>query len=137
MTQEIHRRVYNVSHFQVSLVDAADLKSYPNLAPGGQLAAFGRNGVVAATAWDEGGKTPPEVEVSVSGYDEPNAAALALVPLASGEIMIGDRGALVGNVLTSDLRLIPVPQGRYRVLVSADALVPMTARRINFHLWPA
>jgi hypothetical protein len=121
----------------VALTDAADKGAYPDLSPGGQLVTFGRKGVVAATAWDDNGTTEPLVEIAVSGFDRPGAGG-ALLALATGAIDVGAQGVLVGSFLTQDLKLIAdVPTGRYQVLVSADALVPMTARRVTFHLWPA
>lgn len=138
MSSELHRRVHTVSHFQVSLLDADAKTAYPDITPGGQFAAFGRRGVVVATAWNDNGNSEPLVEIAVAGFDAPVAGATTLIPIASGEIEIGAAGVLVGNVITSDMKLIrDVAPGRYAVLVSADALVPMTARRVHFHLWPA
>ncbi len=135
MTLE-HRRICSVSHFQISMIDAASPNAYPEIFPGEQLVVFGRNGIVVATAWDDNGQSEPLVEIIVTGFGMPESTFEGLIPIASGEIEIGDKGVEVGNVIACDLQTIMVPAGRWRVLVLADTLKAFHARTVRFHVWP-
>jgi hypothetical protein len=135
MTLE-HRRTCSVSHFQIAMLDVDNPNAYPEIFPGEQLVVFGRNGIVVTTAWDDNGQSDPLVEVIVTGIGMPEAQFEGLIPIATGEIEIGDQGAEVGNVISCDLETIMVPAGRWRVLVLADTLKAFHARIVRFHIWP-
>jgi hypothetical protein len=135
MTLE-HRRMCSVSHFQIAMLDAANPNAYPEIFPGGELVIFGRNGIVVSTVWDDNGQSEPLVEVIVTGLSRPEMQFEDLIPIATGEIEIGDKGVEVGNVISCDLQTIMVPAGRWRVLVLADTLKAFHTRIVRFHIWP-
>jgi HEAT repeats len=135
MTLE-HRRMCSVSHFQIALLDAASPNAYPEIFPGGELVIFGRNGIVVSTAWDDNGQSEPLAEVIVTGLGRPELEFEDLIPIATGEIEIGDKGIEVGNLISCDLQTIMVPAGRWRVLVLTDTLQVFHARTVRFHIWP-
>ncbi len=135
MTLE-HHRICSVSHFQISMTDVASPNAYPEIFPGEQLVVFGRNGIVVATAWDDNGQSEPLVEIMVTGLGPPELQFEELIPIATGEIEIGDQGVEVGNVIACDLQTIMVPAGRWRVLILADTLKAFHARIVRFHIWP-
>jgi hypothetical protein len=76
------------------------------------------------------------VEVIVTGLGRPEMQFEDLIPIATGEIEIGDRGIEVGNAITGDLQTLMVPAGRWRVLVLMNTVEAFHARVVRFHIWP-
>ena len=135
MTKDLHRKVHNVSHFQVSLVRSGS--PLHDFAVGGVLVNVTATEINVATAWDDNGRVAPEVEISVTGFEVPAVDAFPpLIPITSAIFEVTDGGVEVGNWISGDVAKVAVPPGRYHVLVSMDSLEPMTARRVHFHFWP-
>jgi hypothetical protein len=135
MTKDLHRKVHNVSHFQISLVRSGS--PLQDFAVGGVLVNVTATEINVATAWDDNGRVAPEVEIAVTGFAVPVVDAFPpLTPVTSAIFEVADDGVEVGNWISDDVAKIDVPPGRYHVLVSMDSLEPMTARRVHFHFWP-
>lgn len=132
--QLLHRRVHSISHFQVFLMDREVADGYPDYGHGGSLATFAPRAVAVSTAWDENGTVEPNVEITVTGFGEPNESFDQLRPVADGRLAVGKNGVLAGNAVSADVAMIEVPAGDYVVTVFTDALAPFTARRVRFHL---
>ena len=135
MTKDLHRKVHNVSHFQISLVRSGS--PLHDFAVGGVLVNVTATEINVATAWDDNGRVAPEVEIAVTGYNVPTVDAFPpLIPVASAIFEVADSGVEVGNWISGDVAKVDVAAGRYCVLISTDNLDPMTARRVHFHFWP-
>jgi hypothetical protein len=134
MIELLHRRVHQVSHSQVCVLDAAGVEPIMELINGSTLASFGNHGIVISTAWDGDGTVAPEVEIAVSVNGYSGAAFDDLLAVAEGELHVGNKGIEVGNLITGDLATIPVAPGRYLATVFADVVAPFIARRVRIHL---
>ncbi|MFM2423037.1 MAG: hypothetical protein RL291_1567 [Pseudomonadota bacterium] len=138
MTTRLHKRIHNVSHYQLALLDGASETGYPDDPYGAALAAFAPTGVVVSCAWDENASVAPDVDVEVRYATEaPTPASVGpLIAIAVGHMTIGTRGIEVGNWITGDITRIAVPPGRHGVGVLMDTVEPYKARTIQFVLWP-
>lgn len=130
----LHRRAHSVSHVQVVLMDRDAADAYPDYGHGGSLATFGPRAVAVSTDWDENGTVEALVEIAVTGFGEPGEAFDPLRPVADGPLRVGARGLQTGNVVSGDMAATPVPAGDDIVTGFTDALAPVTARRVRFHL---
>jgi hypothetical protein len=136
MSAELHRRIHNVSHFQIDVLSVGAVLPEPLF--GGALVTFHGRSINVATAWDDNAQVPPHVEIVVTGYDEPTLSGFSgLHSIAAGPLDVGHQGLVVGNFITDDTSAVAVAKGRYSVLVLLDKLEPMTARQVHIHLWPA
>jgi hypothetical protein len=138
MATRLHKRIHQVSHFQLALIDGSADNAYPEDPYGAALAAFSDTGVVVSCAWDENATVAPEVDIEVRYASEAPTPASAghLTPVAVGQLAIGTRGIEVGNWITGDIQRIAVPPGRHAVGILMDTLVPYKARVVQFVLWP-
>ena len=133
----LHRKVHDVSHFQVALFDAAVGDAYPEGITGSALVVVGTHGVAVSTAWDDDGRSKPAVEIVVHLVDDGAVALDGLMVLAEAHLSVGDRGVQVGNAITGDLGHLPQPRGRFVVVIAADRCEPFKARTVAFHLVPS
>jgi hypothetical protein len=132
---ELHRRICSVSHFQLDLIE----KGAPLLEhdAGDALVNFLGAHVNVSTAWDDNGAVPPHVEVIVTGFDAPPLDGFPpLKALATAAFDASGSGLEIGNYISNDIASVPLPAGRYWLLVSADTREPFTARVVHFHFWP-
>ena len=136
MTASLHKRIHDVSHFQISLINSgANLSEFD---VGCTLVNFASQEINVTTAWDENGTLAPDVEIEITGFDMPPLDGFSpLFPVAASTFEVGGNGIEVGNWISSDIAKVAVPKGSYKVLVSLDALEPTKARRVHFHFWKA
>ncbi len=103
-------------YFQVALFDAEMKNAYPQWKTGKEIIVFGSRGVAVATANDT------EVNVVVTrGKANPDYKLCV-----SGEILVGKKGIIVGNVAASSINLILLQSGEYSVVVYTNGLGPDT-----------
>lgn len=130
----VHRRAYRASHFRVFLVALEQTEGRPDYGHFRSLVTFGPVSVAVSTAWDETAAEQSNVDITVTGYGEPDGQAGDLMPVADGQISVGPKGLQIGDVVEGDYETLQVPVGSYVVTVFADALAPFVARRVRFHL---
>jgi hypothetical protein len=95
--------------------------SYPQWKNGEELFVFGPRGVVVATATDQ------LIEVSVCK----GIRSVEHVLCASGEILIGDKGLIVGNVASENSIPGIGDSGHYAVLIYTNGISD-SVTKVNF-----
>ena len=106
----------NSSYFQTALLDNDNKEAYPQWKTGDETIVFGSRGVAVVTANDQ------LIDVTVKTNKNDYEYALCV----SGEIMIGNKGILVGNITSADTTIIEVQPGKYSVTVYTDKNGPET-----------
>ncbi len=107
---------------QVALFDAEDHDSYPQWETGEENSVFGPKGVVVATQGDI------KVDVAVyNGLGNPGGSLCS-----SGEILVGEKGLIVGNEVAADTVKLNWPSGKTTVTVYVDKL--FQAKHVSFLL---
>jgi hypothetical protein len=100
--KEILRERFLAHYYQIALLDAEGPGSYPEWITGEEAAVIGPKGVIIATPSDKYIET---IIITAEKFNEENE-------IISGEIIIGSRGLLVGNVTSASYRIIPWPPGK-------------------------
>jgi hypothetical protein len=114
---------YHSSHYQVAIFDAEYPDSYPEWIIGKETIIFGRYGVVVVVANDT------DIDISVlTGKFIPNHKLCV-----SGEILIKNKGLIVGNVLSASTNEVAIPRGHYSITVMTDE-IGMNTRKVWFIL---
>ena len=111
----------NSSYFQVALLDNENKEAYPQWKTGDETIVFGSHGVVVVTANDQ------LIDVTV----KTNKNDLEYALCVSGEIMVGNKGILVGNITSANTTIIKTQPGKYSVTVYTDKYGPET-RQVVF-----
>lgn len=144
----IHRRSYQASHFRVFLATLEQAEGRPDYGHFSSLVTFSPVSIAVSTAWDEAAAGAAEdapaetdaapdaakVEISLTGYGEPDGSGGDMIPVADGQLSIGPKGVLVGDVVAGDCATVAIPPGNYVATVFVDALAPFVARKVRFHL---
>lgn len=108
---------------QVVLLDNEADDGFPQMRNGSESVAFGWQGVVVATKEDF------ETEIIVcQGMDEPEYALCI-----TGQIRVGNKGLIVGNIEAATTTNIPWPSGRTLVTVYTNGIFT-NATRVIFYL---
>lgn len=97
---------------QVALFDAEGEDSYPEWETGTENAVLGPRGIAVATAGDT------EIEVVVCSDKGDHNGIFCI----SGEILVGNQGLVVGNVVSANLVQIPWPPGKTCVDVYTNGI---------------
>jgi hypothetical protein len=114
--QQIHQKQVFALYAQIALFDAEDQDSYPQWETGTEEVIFGPKGVAVATAGDT------YVDVVVyKGQGSPGGRLCG-----SGEILVGKRGLLVGNVPAADITPLEWSSGKTSISVYVDDLAQAT-----------
>ena len=108
----------NASYYQVALKDIENKDGYPQWKTGDEIIVFGSYGVVVVTANDQ------EIDIIVTSSKVDLEYSLCV----SGEIIVGQKGILVGNITSADTTCIEVRPGKYSVTVYTDKFGPETTR---------
>ncbi len=96
---------------QVALIDAEDPNSYPQWETGEEALVFGPKGVAVAAKIDQ------LIEITLLQQAAPSVGVL----YGSGDILVGDRGLVIGNEVASTTKIVPWPAGRTNVKVFGNA----------------
>jgi hypothetical protein len=101
------------AYAQIALFDNEHKNSYPQWIVGNEAIVFGQRGVAVATAVDK------SIDVKVfKGTIIPDQYLLCVL----GEIIIGNKGIMVGNVPAANVTKIPLIGGRYSVMIFTDGI---------------
>jgi hypothetical protein len=106
---------------QIGLCDFEAKDSYPQWKTGDELVVFGLHGVAVATASDE------QIEVIVCKGKVETQYSLCV----SGEILLGKKGILVGNIAAATVANLLLPRGRYSVVIYTDRIGSET-KQVHF-----